>query len=79
MLNQELLRETLETANLECWERERTATLPIPHTIVARRLSQLFLPPVAESISAFKSTTLSSRANCTNLNERPCNQGSRFA
>jgi putative transposase len=26
MLNQELLRETLETANLECWERERTAT-----------------------------------------------------
>ncbi|QIB76516.1 IS6 family transposase [Halogeometricum borinquense] len=27
MLNQELLTETLETANLECWERERTATL----------------------------------------------------
>ena len=26
MLNQELLRETLETANLECWESERTAT-----------------------------------------------------
>ena len=26
MLNQELLRETLETTNLECWERERTAT-----------------------------------------------------
>ncbi|ODR80345.1 transposase [Haladaptatus sp. W1] len=26
MLNQELLSETLETANLECWERERTAT-----------------------------------------------------
>ena len=26
MLNQELLTETLETANLECWERERTAT-----------------------------------------------------
>jgi putative transposase len=26
MLNQELLRETLETANLQCWERERTAT-----------------------------------------------------
>ncbi|WP_135306268.1 IS6 family transposase, partial [Haloarcula amylovorans] len=26
MLNQELLKETLETANLECWERERTAT-----------------------------------------------------
>jgi putative transposase len=26
MLKQELLRETLETANLECWERERTAT-----------------------------------------------------
>ncbi|RBI58644.1 IS6 family transposase, partial [halophilic archaeon] len=24
MLNQELLSETLETANLECWERERT-------------------------------------------------------
>ncbi|EMA70387.1 integrase catalytic subunit [Halorubrum kocurii JCM 14978] len=26
MLNQELLTETLETANLEFWERERTAT-----------------------------------------------------
>ena len=26
MLDPELLRETLETANLECWERERTAT-----------------------------------------------------
>lgn len=26
MLNQELLTETLETANVECWERERTAT-----------------------------------------------------
>jgi putative transposase len=26
MLNQELLSETLETANLECWENERTAT-----------------------------------------------------
>jgi putative transposase len=26
MLNQELLKETLNTANLECWERERTAT-----------------------------------------------------
>lgn len=25
MLNQELLKETLETANLECWKRERTA------------------------------------------------------
>ena len=25
MLNQELLTETLGTANLECWERERTA------------------------------------------------------
>ncbi len=27
MLNQELLSETLETPNLECWENERTATL----------------------------------------------------
>jgi putative transposase len=26
MLNQELPREALETANVECWERERTAT-----------------------------------------------------
>ena len=26
MLSPELLRETLDTANLECWERERTAT-----------------------------------------------------
>jgi len=26
MLNQDLLTETLDTANLECWERERTAT-----------------------------------------------------
>ena len=26
MLNQESLEETLETANLEFWERERTAT-----------------------------------------------------
>ncbi len=26
MLNQDLLKETLDTANLECWERERTAT-----------------------------------------------------
>ncbi len=25
MLSPELLRETLDTANLECWERERTA------------------------------------------------------
>ena len=25
MLLPELLRETLDTANLECWERERTA------------------------------------------------------
>jgi putative transposase len=27
MLNQELLRETAETANLEWWARERTATV----------------------------------------------------
>ncbi len=27
MLSPELLRETLDTANLECWERERRATL----------------------------------------------------
>jgi len=26
MLSPELLRDTLDTANLECWERERTAT-----------------------------------------------------
>jgi len=26
MKNKELLRGTLNTANLECWERERTAT-----------------------------------------------------
>jgi putative transposase len=26
LLDLELLRETLETTNLECWERERTAT-----------------------------------------------------
>jgi len=26
MLNQDLLKEALDTANLECWERERTAT-----------------------------------------------------
>jgi len=26
MLSPELLRETLDTVNLECWERERTAT-----------------------------------------------------
>jgi len=26
MLNQDLLKETLDTVNLECWERERTAT-----------------------------------------------------
>jgi len=26
MLSPELLRETLDTSNLECWERERTAT-----------------------------------------------------
>ncbi len=26
MLSPELLRETLDTANLECWEREQTAT-----------------------------------------------------
>jgi len=26
MLSPELLRESLDTANLECWERERTAT-----------------------------------------------------
>ena len=25
MLSTELLRETLDTANTECWERERTA------------------------------------------------------
>ena len=25
MLSPELLRETLDTANVECWERERTA------------------------------------------------------
>jgi len=27
MLSPELLTETLDTANVECWERERTATL----------------------------------------------------
>jgi len=27
MLSPELFRETLDTANVECWERERTATL----------------------------------------------------
>ncbi|WP_254547290.1 IS6 family transposase [Halomarina pelagica] len=37
MLNQELLRETLETANLECWEREGTAT---PVRAFAVRLHQ---------------------------------------
>ena len=26
MLNRDLLKEALDTANLECWERERTAT-----------------------------------------------------
>ena len=26
MLSPELLRESLDTVNLECWERERTAT-----------------------------------------------------
>ena len=35
MLNQELLRETLDTANYECWERERTAT---PVRVFAVRL-----------------------------------------
>ena len=37
MLSPELLRETLDTVNLECWERERTAT-PVrasPETVVS--------------------------------------------